>query len=388
MKQRSFFPLVVSLILISLSCDNTTVYKPILVPSTFTDSAVVLSANTAILCGSVHPNGTSTKYYFEYGTTDSYETKLGEHDGGNATSVLHVSDTVNTFRAGTLYHYRLVAFSDGGVVKGLDKMFVTMQVPQPPGKYFLGGLVSYKQTGYPVFGGVVLKLDDSASYTLSYSGACNYGFSNVSAGLHRIRITSPSTLPVDTNIVVDHDANCTAGSSTYNFQIVIGLTNQGRELVISRGIGTTWKFEFRSSSSTPQTASYSNSYGIHTWQLASVDAQATTTTLHIVDVRNDSTHIKTPLTDSTFTLRDTLYFPIIISSDSIAINCPEVDAFFRTIPRYCLQSADTVSLTYPNPYESSSAKYANQIGITEYSSSRGGNNSYTRSLKLTEFTKR
>lgn len=136
MKQRSLFPLVVSLILISLSCDNTTVYKPILVPSTFTDSAVVLSANTAILCGSVHPNGTSTKYYFEYGTTDSYETKLGEHDGGNTTSVLHVSDTVNTLRAGTLYHYRLVAFSDGGVAKGLDKTFVTinpMVYPQTVG---------------------------------------------------------------------------------------------------------------------------------------------------------------------------------------------------------------------------------------------------------------
>lgn len=273
-------------------------------------------------------------------------------------------------------------------------------VPIPLQKYMFGGLIYHKQSSRPAEG-FVLQLDNNPSFTVNgmiAGSGCNFYFPNTTAGLHRLRITSPTTLPLDTNIIVDHDAACfgPAYSETYRIPITLGLINTGREFIIPQGIGTTWSYAFEDSYWS--VAFSQDVHGIHTWQLTSVNTQATGTTLNIIDIRNDTTKIdyfygQGP--DLTFTQIDTVFFPIIISSASIAINCPEigvvVDTSFRTIPRYCIQSTDTISFKDIDLYRAQPSfflQYINHIGISEYFRTIGANTRYTNSFKLIQCIQR
>jgi len=88
-------------------------------------------ATTAILTGTVDPNGTATDYHFEYGTTIEYglETTPVPIDGDGPQAV---QATISGLTPSTAYHYRLVA----GAAQGLDRTFTTAAAPanpSPPG---------------------------------------------------------------------------------------------------------------------------------------------------------------------------------------------------------------------------------------------------------------
>ncbi len=77
----------------------------------------------ARLNGSVNPGGGSCTVYFEYGTTTAYGStaSAGTVSGASAVSV---SAALTGLRAATLYHCRLVAASDSGIVYGHDLAFI------------------------------------------------------------------------------------------------------------------------------------------------------------------------------------------------------------------------------------------------------------------------
>jgi hypothetical protein len=94
-------------------------------PTATTTAASSVSATTATLNGTVSPNGTDTKYYFQYGTSTDYAstTPVQGPIGGNADKP--VSADVAGLTASTTYHYRLVATSTSGTVNGADMTFTT-----------------------------------------------------------------------------------------------------------------------------------------------------------------------------------------------------------------------------------------------------------------------
>ena len=77
-----------------------------------------VGSTSATLNGKVDPNGRSTTYFFEYGTTTAYGTKTSSSSAGSGTSATSVSKAVNGLKPGTTYHFRLVATSDAGTVDG------------------------------------------------------------------------------------------------------------------------------------------------------------------------------------------------------------------------------------------------------------------------------
>ena len=83
----------------------------------------------ARLNGRVDPNSRATTYFFEYGTTTSYGSKTSSSSAGSGTNATSVSKTVTGLKAGTTYHFRLVATSNAGTVQGADQAFTT---PSPP----------------------------------------------------------------------------------------------------------------------------------------------------------------------------------------------------------------------------------------------------------------
>jgi hypothetical protein len=98
-------------------------------PVAVTGDATAISVTTATLRGQVTPNGLSTSWWFEYGTTTSYGTKTATQSAGSGTSARSVSNAISKLKAGTTYHFRLVAQNSSGRVFGLDRSFTTVGPP-------------------------------------------------------------------------------------------------------------------------------------------------------------------------------------------------------------------------------------------------------------------
>ena len=94
--------------------------------------ATTLAATTVIdtgasVRGTVNANGsTTTTIAFEYGLTPSYGTIAAATPAtATGTTATAASAAISGLLTGTLYHYRIVAASSGGTVKGTDLTFTT-----------------------------------------------------------------------------------------------------------------------------------------------------------------------------------------------------------------------------------------------------------------------
>jgi hypothetical protein len=98
-------------------------------PSVSTGPAHQVSYASAVLTGTVNPNGSSTSYYFEYGSTKRYGGQSTIASAGSGTRSVKVSIPIGGLRPITLYHYRLVAVNGSGASIGSDRVFLTTKVP-------------------------------------------------------------------------------------------------------------------------------------------------------------------------------------------------------------------------------------------------------------------
>lgn len=98
-------------------------------PVAVTGGASSITSTSALLNGTVNPNGRSSTWYFEYGTSTGYGTKTPAKSAGAGTSATPVSAPVTGLTTGRLYHFRLVATSDAGTNRGADQTFVPTAVP-------------------------------------------------------------------------------------------------------------------------------------------------------------------------------------------------------------------------------------------------------------------
>jgi hypothetical protein len=76
----------------------------------------------------VDPEGESTSYFFEYGLTASYASVTPVESAGAGTGTVGVSATVEGLLPDTEYHFRVVASSAIGTVRGGDVVFSTFPV--------------------------------------------------------------------------------------------------------------------------------------------------------------------------------------------------------------------------------------------------------------------
>ncbi len=99
-------------------------------PDASTESATAIKATQATLNGKVNPLGSATKYWFEYGKTESYGTKIPVSPAsvGSGTEYVAVSQTPTGLSEVTEYHFRVVAETEAGTVKGADKTFMTLKL--------------------------------------------------------------------------------------------------------------------------------------------------------------------------------------------------------------------------------------------------------------------
>jgi hypothetical protein len=99
-------------------------------PTASTEAATAIGDSGATLNGSVNPNGSETKYLFEYGATASYGSKTSEASAGAGSSPVAKGEAVGSLSPNTTYHYRIVATNENpDPAYGVDQ---TLRTTGPP----------------------------------------------------------------------------------------------------------------------------------------------------------------------------------------------------------------------------------------------------------------
>jgi hypothetical protein len=98
-------------------------------PAIAEESAADIVSGAATLEARIDPEGVSTTYSFEYGTTVAYGSLIPATAGlvGSGTSAVGVNVRPQSLQPDTTYHYRVVASSLLGSVDGPDQAFTTTQ---------------------------------------------------------------------------------------------------------------------------------------------------------------------------------------------------------------------------------------------------------------------
>jgi hypothetical protein len=94
-------------------------------PAVTTSPTSDIGKSSATLSGTVNPNGQSTTYFFEYGTTTSYGTQTGPAGVGSGNTPVGVHQAIFGLAPNTTYHYRLVATNSAGPTNGADQTLTT-----------------------------------------------------------------------------------------------------------------------------------------------------------------------------------------------------------------------------------------------------------------------
>jgi hypothetical protein len=94
-------------------------------PQVVTTVATAITSNSAVLNGTVNPNGAPTTCFFEYGTSSSYSVITIPKGVGSGTASVPFSAAINGLNASTLFHFQLVCTSAGGGGLGGDRTFST-----------------------------------------------------------------------------------------------------------------------------------------------------------------------------------------------------------------------------------------------------------------------
>ena len=99
-------------------------------PHVITAGATHVLATSALLTGSVNPEGVETSYYFRYGATVAYGLQTAPASAGSGTEKVQVGTPVGGLVPGGTYHFRIVAVStNGGVAEGKDRVFKARGTP-------------------------------------------------------------------------------------------------------------------------------------------------------------------------------------------------------------------------------------------------------------------
>ena len=98
-------------------------------PAVLTGPAGQLGPDAANVGGTVDPNGLSTGWWIEYGTSTSYGSRTDTRSAGAGSSPVAVSTRITGLKPGITYHFRLVGSNELGTVRGGDRSFRTDSAP-------------------------------------------------------------------------------------------------------------------------------------------------------------------------------------------------------------------------------------------------------------------
>lgn len=155
-------------------------------PTVVTGPATKLADMTAVLNGSINPNGRITSYVFSYGPTTAYGVDTVSHSVGGGTKVVAVHQAIAGLTPGTIYHYRITAVSGSGSSTGADRTFTT--TGHPPAAVVTGAPINVGPTASTPTGSINPE-GEITSWVVQYGLTPAYGYQTTSQTL--AAVTSP-----------------------------------------------------------------------------------------------------------------------------------------------------------------------------------------------------
>ncbi len=153
-------------------------------PGVSTGKTTSIHDTSAVLNGTVTPNGATSYYHFEWGLTTAYGVASSLHSAGSGTKAVAVKTTAAHLIPGTVYHYRLSALNKGGGAIGSDRTFKTAGNPPPA---VATGAPSALGANAATVTGVVNPNNQATTWYFQYGATTAYGAS-----------TTPLPLPATT----------------------------------------------------------------------------------------------------------------------------------------------------------------------------------------------
>jgi hypothetical protein len=179
---------------------------------------------TAVLTGTVNPNGKDASYYFQYGPTRAYGGQTAIADAGAGVHTVKVRLPVTGLQPLTVYHYRLVAVNGAGPSIGSDATFLTTKVPlslqilASPNPVLFGGPITVQGTLSGTGNGnrVIVLQASSFPFTTGFQNVGNPLLTNASGGFSfpllgmtvttQFRVSTTTNPPVLSPVAVENVA--------------------------------------------------------------------------------------------------------------------------------------------------------------------------------------
>jgi phosphodiesterase/alkaline phosphatase D-like protein len=162
-------------------------------PSIATGAATKVGNTTAVLNGTINPNGHATQYDFTYGPTTAYGATTTLHKVKAGTKPVAITITITGLTPGTPYHYRLNAINSGGAVAGADRSFTT--TGHPPAAVVTGGAVNVGKTvATPT--GVINPEGALTTWVVQYGLSTAYGMQSSANTLAAVNVPLSVSVPL------------------------------------------------------------------------------------------------------------------------------------------------------------------------------------------------
>jgi phosphodiesterase/alkaline phosphatase D-like protein len=147
------------------------------VPAVTTSILVVASNATAVVTGKVAPNGSSTGYWYEYGSTSAFGMLTATQTIGSGYVNITAPAIITGLSPSTLYYYRLNARNAYGTSSGQSYSFTTNTNPPATGKApttSTGSSSAVSRVAATVTGAVTPNNSDT-SYWFEYGETTDFG---------------------------------------------------------------------------------------------------------------------------------------------------------------------------------------------------------------------
>ena len=200
-----------------------------LAPTATTGSVTSVRPASAVVTGTVNPNGSATAWFFEYGqsTSSNYSGETRVASAGTGTQDEHLSGTLVGLAPAASYRYRIVARSSAGTTYGGDGIFNTSAAP-----VVLTGPATGLTTSSATLNGIVNTEALASSWYFEYGPSASYGTKTAAKYLG----ASPNNANVSATI------SNLASKTRYHFRLVATSsagTSLGVDFVLTTGLSVT-----------------------------------------------------------------------------------------------------------------------------------------------------
>ena len=178
-------------------------------PTVTTGTATSVTTNSAVLNGTINPNGLATTYTFAYGTStnyDNFEFNLVEINGNDP---INVSANISDLSPNTLYHFQLTAENSAGITDGGDVTFITNSEGNLPPTAVTNGATNISTTT-ATLNGTINPNGLNTNYYFEYGTSTSYG--STKAGT--------TGFSGSTNVNVSGSITGLNPNTTYHYRIV------------------------------------------------------------------------------------------------------------------------------------------------------------------------